>query len=158
MKMPADIIARIRHIEVYTKRLLGSLLLGKNRSRLKGMGFEFDQLREYQIGDDIRSIDWSSSARTQSIRVKQYLEERVRTVCIMVDVSSSMAYGIEEKYATSVWLASVMILVAAYGGDKVGLMLYSDVVELYLPPSSGLMHARTLMHCLFSYKPHRKWK
>jgi uncharacterized protein (DUF58 family) len=153
MHISAETSTQIRHVELYTRRLLRGFLMGASRSGMKGLGFEFDQLREYQIGDDVRSIDWRSSARMQSILVKQYLEERNRTVLLMIDVSTSMRYGFEEKYQRVAWIASIVILIAAYGGDKVGLMLYSDVMECYIPPRTGLSHARRLMRLLFEHVP-----
>jgi uncharacterized protein (DUF58 family) len=156
MQVSAKIYAQIRHVELYTRRLLKGVLIGNNRSGTRGLGFEFDQLREYQIGDDVRSIDWRSSARMQSILVKQYLEERNRTVIVGVDVSMSMMYGIDEKYQSVAWIASIVALIAAYGSDRVGLILYSDVVEKYIPPRSGLCHARCLMRTLFSYVPTKR--
>jgi uncharacterized protein (DUF58 family) len=153
MHISAEIYAQIRHVELYTRSILSGILIGDSRSRMRGTGFEFDQLREYQIGDDFRTIDWRSSARMQTTLVKQYKEERSRIIMIGVDVSKSMTYGIDEKYNTSAWIASIIALIGAYGSDRVGLILYSDVVEQYIPPRTGLSHARGLMSSLFGHVP-----
>lgn len=153
MHISAETYAQIRHVELYTRSILNGILIGDSRSRMRGTGFEFDQLREYQIGDDFRTIDWRSSARMQSTLVKQYKEERSRTIIIGVDVSKSMLYGIDEKYKNSAWIGSIIALIGAYGSDRIGLVLYSDRVEQYIPPRAGLSHARCLMSSLFGHVP-----
>ena len=93
MRIAGDVQKKIKRVELYTKRLLGGSLVGSSRSAIKGLGFEFDQIREYQVGDDVRTIDWNASARMNTLLIKQYIEERSRTVIVVVDVSRSMLFG-----------------------------------------------------------------
>lgn len=152
-----DIVRKIKQIEIYTKRLLRSSLVGDSRSAIKGTGFEFDQIREYQLGDDVRFIDWNSSARMNKLLVKQYIEERSRTVLLAVDISSSSFFGSAAalKHDIMAQVASVLALVSDCGKDRVGLLLFSDEVEHYIPPGRGKFHVRMLMEHLFGYKPKR---
>jgi|SRR5579885_1101483 len=156
-KLSLDTIKKMRQIEICTRRLLNGSLMGDNRSAVKGSGFEFDQIRDYQMGDDIRFIDWSSSARANKLLVKQYIEERNRTIMIAVDISASSSFSSSEQMRSEVMaqLASVLALVGDYGKDYVGLILFSDTVEYYLPPSKGRSHIHALMEKLYSFKPRR---
>jgi len=150
--IPAEVLKRIREIEIHTRRALSSSQVGGYSTAQKGSGFEFDQIREYQYGDDVRFIDWKSSARTQKTLVKQYLEDRNRTIMIGVDVSASMKFGSSEllKSELAQQVAGVIALVAQYGKDKVGLILFSDKVEAVIPPSRAPQHVRRLMVELFT--------
>lgn len=150
-----ETLKKIRHIEIHTRRLLSSSLAGDSRSALKGTGFEFDQIREYQLGDDIRFIDWKSSSRTQKILVKQYTEERSRSIMIAADVSQSAAYGSTQQLRREViaQMVGALSLVAAYGNDRVGVVLFSDDIELAIPLSKGLHHARFIMEKIFTWQP-----
>src|ERR1700722_2016818 len=111
-----DILNKIKHIEIYTKRLLSGSMVGDSRSAVKGSGLEFDQIREYQVGDDVRFIDWNSSARMNKLLVKQYIEERNRTVLLAVDISNSSTFSSNEqlRYDLIAQIASVLALVADY--------------------------------------------
>lgn len=153
-----EVLKKIRHIEIYTRRLLSGSLVGDSRSALKGSGFEFDQIREYQIGDDVRFIDWNSSARMNKILVKQYIEERNRTIIIAVDVSASSFFSSSAvyKYEIQVQIAAVLALVASYGNDCVSLILFSDEIELFIPPNRGSVHTHMILQKLFSYQPRGK--
>lgn len=150
-----EVLQKIRQIEIYTRRMLSGALVGDNRSAIKGSGFEFDQIREYQLGDDIRFIDWKSSARMNSLLVKQYMEERNRTIILAVDMSHSRLFSSQEQLRSGqiAEIASVLALVADYGKDSVGLLLFSDDVELFIPPGTGRRHIRTVMEKLFTYVP-----
>ena len=122
---------KIRQIEISTKRLLNGSLVGDSRSAVKGTGLEFDQIRDYQIGDDVRFIDWNASARTNKFLVKQYIEERNRTVLLAVDVSASTLFS-STNYLKSdlvAQIASVLTLVADYGKDHSSLVLFSDEID-----------------------------
>ncbi len=149
----SDILHKIKQIEIHTRRLLRSTLVGDSRSAIKGTGFEFDQIREYQFGDDVRFIDWNASARTNSLLVKQYIEERSRTILLAVDISGSNLLGSNNtlKRDTIAQIASVIALITNIGKDRVGLILFSDTVELYIPPSRGQRHVHTIMEQLFGY-------
>lgn len=149
---------KIRQIEIYTRRLLSGALVGDNRSAIKGSGFEFDQIREYQLGDDIRFIDWNSSARMNTLLVKQYVEERNRTVILAVDISHSRlfsSHGVPRSEIIAE-IASILALVADYGKDGVGLLLFSDEVELFIPPATGRRQVRMIMEKLFTHVPASK--
>ena len=151
----SEILQKIRHIEISTKRILSGSLVGDYGSALKGFGFEFDQIREYQLGDDIRFIDWKNSAKSNKILVKQYLEERNRTILLFVDVSASVFWGSQEnlKYEVMAQISSILSLAAVYGKDRVGLVFFSDIIEKKILPGKGLSHAFNLMKELFSFVP-----
>jgi uncharacterized protein (DUF58 family) len=153
--LSSEVMRKIKEIEMHTQRLLSGCLAGDARSAQKGIGFEFDQLREYQPGDDVRFIDWRGSARANALLVKQYIEERSRTVLIAVDVSGSSFFSSDELLRNELFnqIASMLSLVAHYGKDRVGLILFSDHVECYMPPAPGLLHVRTIMQTLFAHKP-----
>jgi uncharacterized protein (DUF58 family) len=150
-----DIAAKIKQLEIFTRRLLNGALVGDSRSAIKGSGFEFDQIRDYAFGDDIRFIDWKASARTNKVLVKQYIEERSRTVFLAVDVSQSSMFGSGtiNKYNRIVELASVLALVAQHGKDHVGLLLFSDSIEEYIPAGSSLQHVHRILDSMLSFQP-----
>lgn len=152
--LTSNILHKIRQIEVHTRRLLRSALVGDNRSALKGTGFEFDQIRAYQFGDDVRFIDWNASARTNSLLIKQYTEERSRTIILAVDISASTILGSDSslKRDTIAQIASVLALVTSIGKDRVGLLLFAETVELYIPPARGQNHVHTIMKQVFGYR------
>ncbi len=158
MRIAKDILRKIKRIEIHTKRLLKGTLVGDSRSALKGTGFEFDQIREYQLGDDVRFIDWNASVRTNSLLVKQYVEERSRTIFLVVDISRSSTFGSTDTSKRDIiaQVASVLALVSDCGKDLVGLLLFSDVVEEYVPPGRGAFHIRRIMELLFSYQAKQK--
>ncbi len=154
-KIKTDIAAKIKQLEIFTRRLLNGALVGDSRSAIKGSGFEFDQIRDYAFGDDIRFIDWKASARTNKLLVKQYIEERSRTIFLAVDVSQSSIFGSGtiNKYNRIVELASVLALVAQHGKDHVGLLLFSDTIEEYIPAGSSLQHVHRILDSMFSFAP-----
>lgn len=149
-----ETLKRIKHIEIQTRRLLNGALVGDSRSAVKGSGFEFDQIREYQPGDDVRFLDWKSSVRMNKLLVKQYIEERSRCIILALDVSCSGLYTSSErtKYDVMAEVAAVMSLVADYGKDSVALLLFSGDVELYIPPNKGRSHVLRIMQSMFEYK------
>lgn len=153
-----EILTKIKHIEIYTRRILNNTLAGDSRSAVKGTGFEFDQIREYQMGDDVRYIDWKSSVRMNTLLTKQYIEERSRTVILAVDCSGSTFFSSDEdlRFDAIARVASVLALVAEYGKDHVGLLMFSDTVECFIPPKRGRMHTRMIMEKLFGQKPAKK--
>lgn len=152
-----DVQRKIRHIEIYTRRLLSGALVGDTRSAIKGSGLDFDQIREYVQGDDVRFIDWNASARMDKLLVKQYTEERSRTVVLAVDISASRQFGDHEESKADLMaeIAGVLALVATYGNDHVALILFSDEVEQYIPPGRGRNHAHTILEAIFGAKPAR---
>ena len=155
MRLSDEVRKKIRQIEIYTRRLLSGALVGDTRSAIKGTGYEFDQIREYQIGDDIRFIDWNSSARMNKVLIKQYVEERSRTILLAVDISASGALSSakQTKHDVLAQLTSALSLVGNVANDRVGLLLFSDEVEHYIPPGRGRFHVQTIMNHVFGYKP-----
>lgn len=155
LRISEEIARKIRQVEIYTRRLLIGSMVGDTRSAIKGTGYEFDQIREYLVGDDIRFIDWNASARMNTLLIKQYVEERSRTVFLAVDVSKSEFFGSTHttKRDVAAQLASALALVASHGSDRVGLILFSDEVEYVLPPGQGTHHVHALMEAVFSYEP-----
>ena len=153
-----DIVKKIKQIELHTRRLLRGTQLGDSRSAQKGTGLEFDQIREYQQGDDVRFIDWRASARMDKLLVKQYFEERNRTIMLIVDVSGSTSFSScpNKKQEIIAQVASVLALVGDFGNDKVSLLLCTDQVELFIPPKKGRNHTYMIMEKLFSFKPKSK--
>ena len=153
-----EILKKIKEIEIYTQRLLTGSLVGDSRSAIKGQGMEFDQIREYQMGDDVRFIDWKASARMNKLLVKQYIEERNRTILLAVDISASTFFSSDQdlKKHSMAEIASVLALVADYGKDNVGLILFSDEIEEVVPPSVGRKHVRALMQKLFTPRHNKK--
>lgn len=150
-----EIQKKIRQIEIQTNRLLSGTLVGQNSSAVKGSGFEFDQLREYQQGDDVRFIDWKSSARMDKLMVRQYIEERSRSIVLLVDISASSFFGSTQKnkYEVLSELAAVLALAGSYAHDHIALLLFSDTVELFIPPGNGQKHVHHLLEKLFTYQP-----
>ncbi len=150
-----DILKKIKLIAIKTRRLLRGSMVGDERSAIKGTGFEFDQIREYQFGDDVRFIDWKASSRLNTPLVKQYIEERTRTVFLAVDVSNSGILGSQETLKRDIFaeVASVLALVTASGKDSVGVILFSDHVEKYIPPSRGIQHVNAIMHEIYGFNP-----
>lgn len=153
--LSAEVKAAIRQLEIKTKRLLRGMLIGESRSAQKGVGFDFDQIREYQMGDDVRFIDWSGSARTGTLLVKQYMQERSRIIIVALDVSRSTLFssGTDRKNHTMAQVASVLAFVAEYRNDYIGLILFADNVEVYVPPRKGKRHVQNLISLVFTHEP-----
>ncbi|MCK5632813.1 DUF58 domain-containing protein [bacterium] len=153
-----EIIKKIKQIEIHIKRLLSGSHVGDYSSAKKGSGFEFDQIRDYQFGDDVRFIDWKSTAKSNKLLVKQYIEERNRSVIIAVDISSSHFFSSSHQKKSDIiaQIAAVLALVTDYGNDHAALLLFSDEIELVVPSSSGRKHIHCIMKHLFSYKPKSK--
>ncbi len=157
--LSSEIMHKINQITLETRRLLRGNLAGDHRTTQIGMGFEFDQLRDYQQGDDIRYIDWKSSARSDKFFIRQYREERNRTVVLLVDGSSSQSYGslATLKYELSAQVSSVIALAADYSQDYTGLIVFSDMLEASIPARRAKGHTVQVMHALFGYAPvHKK--
>src|SRR5438105_11620237 len=139
---------RVRDLEIVSARLIRAGFAGDYHSAFHGRGNEFSQVREYQPGDDIRSIDWNVTARTGLPHVKEFIEERDLTVIIAVDVSASMAFGSVDwrKCDIAAELAAVFAFSAVENSDRVGLLLFSDTVRRFLPPRRGRAHAEVIVH------------
>jgi uncharacterized protein (DUF58 family) len=150
-----EIAQKVKELEIHTRRMLSGSLIGSSKTRQKGFGFEFDQLRSYQYGDDVRLIDWKSSARNfNNLLVRQYFEERNRTIMICVDVSASTMFGSTQylKYEIMQQVAGILALAGQWSQDQVGLILFSDRIEKMVPPAKGQKHVHGLLTDLFSHQ------
>lgn len=151
-----EIAQKVKELEIHTRRMLSGSLIGSSKTGQKGFGFEFDQLRSYQYGDDVRLIDWKSSARNfNNLLVRQYFEERNRTIMICVDVSASTMFGSSDflKYEIMQQVAGILTLAGQWSQDRVGLILFSDRIEKMIPAAKGQKHVHGLLTDLFSHKP-----
>lgn len=153
--MNQSIRNKIKKIKVHTKRIMQSTLSGDYISAFKGSGLEFDQIREYQVGDDIRSIDWNNSAKINKIMVKQFIEERERTIILVIDVSASNNYGsgAELRQETIAQLAATLAFIATENKDNVGALFFSDVIEQWIAPSKGNLHIGRIIETIFTIQP-----
>lgn len=151
----ARILKRVRRIELLTRGLIKETLGGAYHSRFKGQGIEFDDFREYQPGDDVRFLDWNVTARMNDPYVRKYVEERELAVMLLVDVSGSGDYGSGEdsKRERAAEVAAVFAFSAAHNGDKVGLCLFSDRVEHYLPARKGASHTLRVIRDILDNQP-----
>ncbi|MEK9771989.1 MAG: DUF58 domain-containing protein [Opitutae bacterium] len=147
-----EILRKVRQIEIRSNRLVSEVFAGSYHSAFKGQGIDFEEVREYQPGDEVRTIDWNVTAKTGTPFVKQYREERELTILLAVDISKSTNYGslTKSKREKLAELAALLAFSANQNGDKIGLLLFSDHVELYLPPTKGQKHVlRILREVLF---------
>lgn len=135
-----------------------SQLTGDYLSAFKGTGLDFDQLRDYEMGDDVRFIDWNSSAKANKLVVKQFIEERDRTIILAIDVSASTNFSSTEELRneTIAHLATALTFIANINKDKVGVLFFSDHVEKWIPPSRGKAHYNTILKALFTIKVQNK--
>ena len=149
------ILKRVRRIELLTRGMVKEMLGGQYHSRFKGQGIEFDDFREYQPGDDVRFIDWNVTARMNDPFVRKYVEERELTVMLCVDVSGSGDYGSQDdsKRERAAEIAAVFAFSAVQNQDKVGLTLFSDQVEQYLPARKGASHALRVLRDILNNQP-----
>ena len=153
--LTGDLIARIRRIEITTRKLVSDSFAGEYQSVFKGRGMEFDEVRQYHPGDDVRSIDWNVTARTGEPYVKSYIEERELTVMLAVDVSGSGDFGTRNRFKRELAgeLAAVMSFAAVTNNDRVGLLLFTDRVELLVPPRKGRSHVLRMVRDLLVFQP-----
>lgn len=154
----AEILKRVRHIEIETGKLVKETFAGEYLSIFKGQGIEFAEVRQYIPGDDIRSIDWNVSARTGSTFVKKFNEERELTLLIACDVSASLMFGSLGRFKSEIAteLAAMFAFSATHNNDKVGLLLFSDKIELYIPPKKGRRHVLRIIRELLAFVPQNK--
>lgn len=154
--IPRELFAKIRRLEIRTKGLVNATLGGEYHSAFKGRGMEFAEVRPYQVGDDIRSIDWNVSARTGETYVKIFEEEREQTLMLLVDVSGSEDFGSQSKLKREIAaeICALIAFSAVQNNDKVGMILFSDEVELFVPPQKGRRHVLRLIRDLFAHERH----
>ncbi len=155
-KITRDILKKVRQIEVRTRRLVDDTLAGSYHSVFKGRGMNFDEVREYVPGDEIRTIDWNVTARTGTPHVKKFTEERELTILLMIDISGSGEFGSGEQSKRELMaeLGSVLAFSAVRNNDKVGLVLFSDFVELYIPPGKGHSYILRVIREILFFQPH----
>jgi uncharacterized protein (DUF58 family) len=153
--IPRELLAKIRRIEIRTKGLVNNVMGGEYHSAFKGRGIEFAEVRPYQFGDDIRSIDWNVSARTGETYVKVFEEEREQTLMLLVDVSGSENFGSRGNFKREIAaeICALIAFSAIKNNDKVGMLLFSDRVELFVPPKKGRRHVLRLIRDLFAHEP-----
>jgi len=155
--IPGDISNKIRYIQIYTSKAVNDMLAGEYHSVFKGRGMEFDEVREYRSGDEIRSIDWNVTARMGEPYVKRFVEERELTVIFMVDLSASGTFGsvYKLKNEISAELCALLAFSAIKNNDKVGLIIFTDRVEMFIPPAKGTTHVLRLIRELLDFSPGR---
>jgi uncharacterized protein (DUF58 family) len=157
-QLTKEILKKVRQVEVRTSRLVNDSLAGRYQSVFKGRGMNFDEVREYVPGDDIRSIDWNVTARTGIPHIKKFTEERELTIMLMIDVSGSGDFGSTDssKREMMAELGSVLAFSAVKNNDKVGLVLFTDFVELYIPPQKGKTHILRIIREILFFRPQGK--
>lgn len=153
--IPKEILKKVKRIEITTRGLVNEVFSGEYHSVFKGRGMEFAEVREYQVGDDIRTIDWNVSARSGHPYVKVFEEERELTVMLMVDVSSSGNFGTSSQFKgeLAAELCAVLAFSAIKNNDKVGLMIFSDKIEKFIPPRKGKQHVLRVIREILYFKP-----
>jgi uncharacterized protein (DUF58 family) len=153
--VPPDILRQVRLLELRTRGLVNSLFSGEYRSAFKGQGMEFSEVREYQPGDEVRSIDWNVTARMRRPYVKRYIEERELTVMLAVDLSGSERFGTRRRFKSELAseLSAVLAMSAIRNNDRVGTLLFTDKVEHVVPPRKGRKHALRLIRDLLVFTP-----
>jgi uncharacterized protein (DUF58 family) len=151
----SELLRKVRRIEIRTSRLVSDVLAGQFRSAFKGRGMEFEEVRPYQYGDDVRSIDWNVSARTGFPHVKLFREERELTVMLAVDLSGSLAFGTHAqlKRELAAEIAATVAFSAIRSNDRVGLICFTDRVELVVPPRKGPRHVLRIVRDLLAFEP-----
>lgn len=156
--LTSELMSKIRRIEIHTRRLVNDSFAGDYHSVFKGRGMAFDEVRPYAPGDEIRTIDWNVTARTGEAYVKKYTEERELTVMLLVDMSGSGDFGSVNRFKRELAaeLTAVLAFAATTNNDKVGLLLFTDQVELYIPPRKGRRHVLRLIRELLAFKPQNR--
>jgi uncharacterized protein (DUF58 family) len=156
--IPQELIKKVRQIQIYTSRAVDASFAGQYESVFRGRGMQFDEVREYTPGDDIRSIDWNVTARTGRPYIKRFVEEREMTVIFAVDLSASGEFGTVSKMKNELAaeFSAVVAFAAAKNNDKVGLLIFTDRIELYIPPKKGSRHVLRLIRELLYFKMPRR--
>jgi uncharacterized protein (DUF58 family) len=156
--LTSELMTQIRRIEIRTRRLVNDSFAGDYQSIFKGRGMAFDEVRPYIAGDEIRTIDWNVTARTGEAYVKQFTEERELTVMLMVDMSGSGDFGSVNRFKRELAaeLTAVLAFAATTNNDKVGMLIFTDQVELFIPPRKGRRHVLRLIRELLAFEPQSK--
>ena len=150
-----ELLKKVRKIEIKTRRLSDHVFGGEYHSTFKGRGMTFSEVRQYQFGDDVRSIDWNVTARYNEPYVKVFEEERELTLMLMVDISGSEYFGTQEQFKNEIIteIAATLAFSAMQNNDKTGLILFSDSIELYIPPKKGKSHVLRIIRELIEFEP-----
>ncbi len=153
-----DLLKKVRKIEIKTRRLSDHIFSGEYHTSFKGRGMTFSEVRQYQFGDDIRAIDWNVTARYNEPYVKVFEEERELTMMLMVDISGSEGFGTKNQLKSEIVteIAATMAFSATQNNDKIGLILFSDQIELYIPPKKGKSHVLRIIRELIEFQPKSK--
>jgi uncharacterized protein (DUF58 family) len=153
--IPKELSQKIRYIQIYTTKAVNNVFAGEYESAFKGQGMEFEDVREYQPGDEVRSIDWNVTARMGKPFIKRFIEERELTVIFCVDLSASGSFGSIRKTKNEIAaeLCAILAFAAIKNNDKVGLIVFTDVVEMFIPPKKGNTHVLRLIRELLIFKP-----
>lgn len=153
-----SLLKKVRKIEIKTRRLSDNVFGGEYHSAFKGRGMTFSEVRQYQFGDDVRSIDWNVTARYNEPYVKVFEEERELTMMLLVDVSASNQFATHTDFKTNIIteIAATLAFSATSNNDKIGLMLFTDQIELYIPPKKGRSHVLRIIRELLEFQPKSK--
>ncbi len=153
-----ELLKKVRQLEIRTRGMVNQVFSGEYHSVFKGRGMEFSEVREYQFGDEIRTIDWNVTARLDHPYVKVFEEERELTVMLLVDMSGSQFFGSQAslKRDIAAELSAILAFSAMKNNDKVGALLFTDRIEKFIPPRKGRSHALRIVRELLSFEPHRK--
>ena len=156
--IPQELIKKVRQIQIYTSRAVNASFAGQYESVFKGRGMQFEDVREYMPGDDIRTIDWNVTARTGKPYIKRFVEEREMTVIFAVDLSASGRFGTLDKTKNQLAaeFCAVLAFAAAKNNDKVGLLIFTDQIELFIPPKKGSRHILRLIRELLYFQTPKK--
>jgi len=156
--LPKEVVRKIRRIQITTNRLVNQSLAGEYHSVFKGRGMEFDEVREYQHGDDVRIIDWNVTSRAGRPFVKRYVEERELTVLLLVDCSASGSFGSTDKMKSEIAaeISAVLAFSAIKNNDRVGAILFTDRVEKFIPPRRGSSHVLRVVREVLFHEPERR--
>ncbi len=150
-----EILKKIQRIEIFTNRLVNTVFAGEYESVFKGQGITFDEVREYQVGDEIRTIDWNVTARMGQAYIKKYVEERELVMMLVVDMSASTSFGsiTETKAEIAAEIAALLAFSAIKNNDKVGLICFTDTVEHFVPPRKGKRHVLRVVRDILHFQP-----
>ena len=153
--LTSELLRRIRRIEITTRRAVEDVLAGQYHSVFKGRGMVFDEVRPYQSGDDVRSIDWNVTARMNELYVKQFVEERELTVMLLVDASASQAFGSRRRFKSELAaeLSGLLAFSAIQNNDRVGLLMFTEAVEKFVPPKKGRQHVLRVISEVLGFQP-----
>ena len=156
--IPKEILKKVKQIQIRSSRLVNDVLAGEYVSVFKGRGMEFEEVREYQVGDDIRSIDWNVTARMGHPYIKRFAEERELTIMFLVDLSSSGKFGSVKQFKNEIAteVCALLALSAVRNNDKVGLILFTDKIEKFVPPKKGKTHVLRVIREVLYFKPDGK--